>query len=148
MSQIRLDEELDLRTRLRRHQKSNIGSTFPFFRAKQARRSASLDAVFSALSDPTRRAILQRLSQGEVSVTELARPFRISLPAVSKHLQVLESAGLLIREREGRFHKLHLDPTPLITTAAWIEEYRPLWEAQLDALSAYLEGGDKEKKQR
>ena len=90
--------------------------------------------------------MLQRLSQGEVSVTELAKPFQISLPAVSKHLHVLESAGLLYREREGRFHRLRLNPTPLISTAAWIEEYCPLWEAQLDALSAYLEGRGREKK--
>jgi DNA-binding transcriptional ArsR family regulator len=87
--------------------------------------------------------MLQRLSQGEMSVTELAKPFQISLPAVSKHLHVLEIAGLLRREKEGRFHMLRLDPIPLISTAAWIEEYRPLWETQLDALSAYLVGNTK-----
>jgi DNA-binding transcriptional ArsR family regulator len=92
--------------------------------------------------------MLQRLSHGEVSVTELAKPFQISLPAVSKHLHVLESAGLLRREKEGRFHILHLDPAPLISTVAWIEENRPLWETQLDALSAYLEDNHKEKKAR
>jgi len=90
--------------------------------------------------------MLQRLSHGEVSVTELAKPFQISLPAVSKHLHVLESAGLLRREKEGRFHILRLDPVPLISTAAWIEEYRPLWETQLDALSAYLGRSPKEGK--
>lgn len=99
----------------------------------------NLDAVFSALSDPTRRAILQRLSQGEATVTELANPFEISLPAISKHLHVLESAGLLTREKEGRIHRLRLDPTALISTAEWIDHYRPLWETQLDALSSYLE---------
>jgi DNA-binding transcriptional ArsR family regulator len=88
------------------------------------------------------------LSQGEISVTELAKPFQISLPAVSKHLHVLESAGLLRREKEGRFHILRLDPAPLISTVAWIEEYRPQWETQMDALSAYLEGNAKEAKER
>lgn len=115
---------------------------------KQGGRPSNLDAVFSALSDPTRRAILERLGHGEVSVTELARPFQISLPAISKHLHVLENAGLLYRERQGRFHKLRLNPTPLISGAAWIEEYRPLWEAQLDSLSTYLEGRGKEKRER
>jgi len=130
----------------RRHRKSSLGPTFVLLQKKQAERPLNLDAVFSALSDPTRRAILERLGQGEVSVTELARPFQFSLPAISKHLHVLETAGLLYREREGRFHRLRLNPTPLISTAAWIEEYRPLWEAQLDALSAYLEGRGREKK--
>jgi DNA-binding transcriptional ArsR family regulator len=92
--------------------------------------------------------MLQRLSQGEVSVTELARPFPISLPAVSKHLDVLESAGLVRREKEGRFRMLRLDPAPLISTAAWIEEYRPLWETQMNALSAYLERSAREKEER
>src|SRR5919109_513959 len=95
---------------------------------------SKLDSVFSALSDPTRRGILERLSQGEASVTELANPFDISLPAISKHLHVLESAGLLTRQREGRTHRLHLNPTPLISTAAWIDHYRPLWQTQLEAL--------------
>jgi len=129
--------------RSRRHRKSNLGPNFSL-RKKQGERLSNLDRVFSALADPTRRAILERLGQGEVSVTELARPFQISLPAISKHLHVLESAGLLTREREGRFHRLRLNPTPLISSAAWIEKYRPLWKAQLDALSAYLEHGDKE----
>jgi DNA-binding transcriptional ArsR family regulator len=89
--------------------------------------------------------MLERLSLGEVSVGELAKPFQISLPAVSKHLNVLEDAGLLAREREGRIIKLHLDPTPLISTAVWIDEYRSLWETQLDALSTYMETIGKEK---
>ena len=133
--------------RSRRHRNSSLGPTF-LLQKKQAGRPSNLDAVFSALSDPTRRAILERLGHGEVSVTELARPFQISLPAISKHLHVLENAGLLYRERQGRFHKLRLNPTPLISGAAWIEEYRPMWEAQLDSLSAYLEGRGKEKRQR
>jgi DNA-binding transcriptional ArsR family regulator len=89
--------------------------------------------------------MLERLSLGEVSVGELARPFQISLPAVSKHLNVLEDAGLLAREKQGRIIKLHLDPAPLISTAAWIDEHRSLWETQLDALSTYIETIAKEK---
>jgi len=89
--------------------------------------------------------MLERLSQGEASVGELASPFHMSLPAITKHLHVLENAGLLSREREGRVIKLHLDPTPLISTATWIEEYRPLWETQLDSLSTYLENLKAEK---
>ena len=109
------------------------------FRRKSVKTRQNLDAVFSALSDPTRRAILQRLSQGEASVTELANPFDISLPAISKHLHVLESAGLLTREKDGRTNWIRLDPTALISTAEWIDHYRPLWKTQLDALSTYLE---------
>jgi DNA-binding transcriptional ArsR family regulator len=89
--------------------------------------------------------MLERLSLGEVSVGEIAKPFQISLPAVSKHLNVLEDAGLLAREREGRIIKLHLDPVPLISTAVWIDEYRSLWETQLDSLSTYMERIGKEK---
>lgn len=147
MSETCFDEELDM-IGSRRQRKSILGPTFVLLQRKHAGRQPNLDAVFSALSDPTRRAILERLGHGELSVTELARPFQISLPAISKHLHVLESAGLLYREREGRFHRLRLNPTPLISTAAWIEEYRPLWEAQLDSLSTYLEDGGKEKKER
>ncbi len=127
-------------TRLR----GQLGPAFP--KGRQFRGSTNLDATFSALSDPTRRAMLERLSQGELSVTELARPFRISLPAVSKHLRVLEEAGLLTREKEGRVHRLRLDATPLMSTAAWIAHYRSLWENQLEALGGYLEGGKKGKR--
>ena len=104
-----------------------------------------LSETFSALSDPKRRAMLERLSQGEASVGELAKPFQISLPAITKHLHVLENAGLLSREREGRVIKLHLNPSPLISTATWMEEYRPLWETQLDSLAAYFESLKAEK---
>lgn len=117
----------------------NVGRRGLLFGRKSVGTRQNLDAVFSALSDPTRRAILQRLSQGEASVTQLADPFDISLPAISKHLHVLESAGLLTREKEGRIHRLRLDPKALISTAEWIDHYRPLWETQLDALSSYLE---------
>jgi DNA-binding transcriptional ArsR family regulator len=87
---------------------------------------------------------LARLSEGEVSVTELARPFSLSLPAISKHLGVLENAELIIREKEGRFYWCRLEAAPLAKAAGWIELYRPLWERQLNALGNYLEGSRKE----
>ncbi len=89
---------------------------------------------------------MERLSHGEASVGELGKPFEISPPAVTKHLHVLESAGMISREREGRTIKLRLDPTPLILTATWIEDYKPLWETQLDSLSTYLKTLREEKK--
>jgi DNA-binding transcriptional ArsR family regulator len=101
--------------------------------------NAPLDATFGALADPTRRAILARLARGEATVSELAAPFDVSLPAVSKHLRVLESAGLLRREINGRIHRCRLAPEPMKDAAAWIETYRIFWEAQLDALANYLE---------
>jgi DNA-binding transcriptional ArsR family regulator len=79
------------------------------------------------------------LAKSEASVTDLAKPFGISLPAVSKHLKVLQTAGLLTRERQGRIHRLRLAPKPLFDTLEWMERYRPLWETQLDSLSSYLE---------
>jgi DNA-binding transcriptional ArsR family regulator len=105
---------------------------------------AALDATFGALSDPTRRAILARLSQGESTVKALAAPFDMSLPAVSKHLRVLESAGLLKREVDGRVHRCRLAADPLKDAAAFIEHYRRFWEAQFDALQEFLETTDKE----
>ncbi|MBI3024892.1 MAG: winged helix-turn-helix transcriptional regulator [Candidatus Tectomicrobia bacterium] len=99
----------------------------------------ALDATFAALADPTRRAILARLARGEASVTALAAPFRVSLPAVSKHRRVLERAGLLARSREGRFHRLRLEAAPLREAGEWIAFYRRFWEGQLDALARYLE---------
>jgi DNA-binding transcriptional ArsR family regulator len=101
--------------------------------------AAPLDATFAALSDPTRRAILARLAQGEATVTQLAEPFPFSLPAVSKHLRVLESAGLLTREINGRIHRCRLAPEPMKTASQWIEHYRVFWEKQFDALAKYLE---------
>jgi DNA-binding transcriptional ArsR family regulator len=98
----------------------------------------ALSTTFSALSDPTRRAILARLALGESTVTELAAPFRISLPAISKHLKVLEGAGLLARERDGRVHRCRLEPGPMKDAAQWIEHYRRFWESQLDSLERYL----------
>ncbi len=99
----------------------------------------SLDLLFSALSDPIRRAILARLAEGEATVGDLARPFSVSLPAISKHLRVLERAGLLERRIEGRVHRCRLQPRPLKDAVDWLAEYRQFWERQLDALEAYLE---------
>jgi DNA-binding transcriptional ArsR family regulator len=100
---------------------------------------APLDATFGALADPTRRALLARLAQGEATVTELAKPFDVSLPAVSKHLRVLESAGLLQREIDGRVHRCRLAAEPMKDASAWIEKYRAFWESQFDVLARYLE---------
>ncbi len=101
--------------------------------------SSSLDAVFSALGDPTRRAILAQLAQGESRVTDLAAPYSMSLPAVSKHLKVLEEAGLVAREKDGRVIRCRLDPQPLQGAADWIGQYQRFWEAQFDALGAFIE---------
>lgn len=100
---------------------------------------ALLDATFAALSDATRRGILARLAAGEASVTELAKPYDMSLPAVSKHLRVLESAGLVARSKDGRVHRCRLEAAPLKSAADWIEHYRRFWEAQLDSLQRFLE---------
>ena len=97
-----------------------------------------LSTTFSALADPTRRAILARLIGGEVSVTELAEPFAMSLPAVSKHLKVLESAGLIARSREAQWRPCRLEAGPLKDAADWLEHYRRFWEQSLDRLDAYL----------
>jgi DNA-binding transcriptional ArsR family regulator len=97
-----------------------------------------LSATFSALADPTRRAILARLTQGETSVTELAKPFAMSLPAVSKHLKVLERAGLVARGRNAQWRPCRLQATPLREAADWIEHYRQFWEQSLDRLDLYL----------
>lgn len=107
----------------------------------------ALDATFAALGDPTRRAILARLALGEVSVGDLARPFEMSLPAVSKHLSVLENAGLVRREREGRVRRCRLTSAPLSEAADWISTYRRFWEGQLDALARYLEEQQDEEQQ-
>jgi DNA-binding transcriptional ArsR family regulator len=98
----------------------------------------TLDALFSALSDPTRREILSRLAEGESSVTELADPFPISLPAVSRHLRVLESAGLVAREKDGRVHRLRLVADPLLDGLEWIAVFGRFWEQRLDSLDRFL----------
>ena len=100
---------------------------------------AALDRVFAALADPTRRAILARLTRGEGTVGELAEPFAMSRPAVSKHLNVLEAAGLIHRMPEGRINRCRFDPEPLNAATAWVERYRRYWEGRLDALAEYLE---------
>jgi DNA-binding transcriptional ArsR family regulator len=97
-----------------------------------------LSATFSALADPTRRAILARLVDGEAPVTELAAAFPMSLPAVSKHLKVLERAGLVERRRHAQWRPCRLAPEPLKEVAAWVERYRQLWEERLDRLDDYL----------
>jgi DNA-binding transcriptional ArsR family regulator len=100
----------------------------------------ALSTTFSALADPTRRAILARLASGECSVTELAEPFEMSMPAVSKHLRVLERAGLIARGREAQWRPCRLEAGPLKDVAAWTERYRHIWEARLDRLDDYLKG--------
>ena len=100
---------------------------------------SALDSTFAALADPTRRAILGRLALGETSVTELAEPFEMSMPAISKHLKVLERARLISRSREKQWRPCKLEPEPLKAVDAWIGEYRKMWEDRLDRLDAYLE---------
>ncbi len=97
-----------------------------------------LSTTFAALADPTRRAILARLATGQCSVTELAEPFDMSLPAVSKHLRVLERAGLIARSRDAQRRPCRLDPAPLRAVADWAEAYREIWERRLDNLDGYL----------
>ena len=97
-----------------------------------------LSSTFMALADPTRRAILARLASGEVSVTELARPFKMSLPGVSKHLKVLERAGLIQRGRDAQWRPCRLDAGPLKEVADWVEHYRRFWEESFDRLDEYL----------
>jgi DNA-binding transcriptional ArsR family regulator len=101
-------------------------------------RSVELDRVFSALADPTRRAILQRLTRNAATISEIARPFSISLNAVSKHVMVLERAGLLRREIKGREHHCCIDPHALRTADKWFDHYRQFWEERLDALETYV----------
>ncbi len=101
--------------------------------------NAQLDLTFSALSDPTRRAILSRLAKGDVSVGELAQPFEISLPAVSKHLRVLQRAGLLVHDPQGRVRRCKLQAEPMREASEWIWRYRSFWTRQLDALAEFVE---------
>ena len=109
--------------------------------------SDRLSTVFAAFADPTRRAILARLASGETSVTELAKPFEMSLPAVSKHLKVLERAGLIARGREAQLRPCRLEAKRLKDVADWVEHYRHFWEQSLDRLDEYLlELKNKEKK--
>jgi DNA-binding transcriptional ArsR family regulator len=97
-----------------------------------------LNSTFGALADPTRRAILARLAAGEATVTELAEPFAVSLPAISKHLKVLERAGLIARSRAAQWRPCRLEPAPLEGAAEWLEDYRQLWEGSFDRLDDHL----------
>jgi DNA-binding transcriptional ArsR family regulator len=108
--------------------------------------AARLDATFSALADPTRRAILARLASGETSVSELAEPFEMSMPAISKHLKVLERAGLIERGREAQWRPCRLEAGPLRDVAKWIEHYRRFWEQSFDRLEQYLREVQKKEK--
>jgi len=105
-----------------------------------------LSTTFAALADPTRRAILARLSTGEASVTELAEPFEMSMPAISKHLKVLERAGLVARSREAQWRPCRLEAAPLKDVAEWVENYRRVWEQRFDRLDTYLRELQKKEK--
>ncbi len=109
-------------------------------RARTARKDANLDGVFFALADPTRRRILGRLARGPASIGELAEPFSMTLPAVSKHVRILERAALVRRERVGWYHRCHLEARPLEDAVAFLAEYRPFWERTLEQLAQYVEG--------
>lgn len=106
------------------------------------KRSISLDSVFAALADPTRRRILQGLMGGHAHVGRVAQPFRVSAPAISRHLRVLERAGLIRRTKRGRLHHIELSAEPLRRAKDWLETYRQHWESSLDALARYLESGE------
>jgi DNA-binding transcriptional ArsR family regulator len=108
----------------------------------------SLDRVFRALGDRTRRALLAQLARGPAPITELAAPHAMSLPAVSKHVRVLERAGLVARAVDGRVHRCSLDAVPLRDAAAWIDEYRGFWEGALEALAEYVEAGEGDERRR
>ena len=98
-----------------------------------------LDVTFAALANSTRRAILARLAEGEANVNELAEPFHLSLPAISKHLKVLERAGLIVRGQRAQFRPCSIDPAPLEEVSTWAEQYRPVWEARFDRMDTYLQ---------
>jgi DNA-binding transcriptional ArsR family regulator len=105
-----------------------------------------LDVTFAALSNTTRRAMLAHLAQGGATVNELAEPFDLSLPAISKHLKVLERAGLVVRSQNAQYRPRTLDPGPLQEVSSWAEQYRPLWEARLDRMDTYLQHLSQDKK--
>jgi DNA-binding transcriptional ArsR family regulator len=111
-------------------------------------RTDPLTATFSALADPTRRAILARLAGGEATVTELAEPFRMSLPGVSKHLKVLETAGLIVKGRDAQWRPCRLEGRPLRDVAAWMETYRRFWDESFERLDDYLQELQSEEKTR
>jgi DNA-binding transcriptional ArsR family regulator len=111
-------------------------------RPSAAAREAKLDAVFAALSDPTRRQILAHLARGSASISEIAKPFSMTLPAVSKHVRVLERAGLTRRERDGWYHRCYLEARPLEDAVSFLACYRPFWERTLEELARYIEAPD------
>ena len=104
-----------------------------------ATREDRLDETFAALANSTRRAILARLTEGEANVNQLAEPFQLSLPAISKHLKVLERAGLIARGQRAQYRPCTLDATPLEEISTWAEQYRPIWEARFDRMDTYLQ---------
>jgi DNA-binding transcriptional ArsR family regulator len=110
--------------------------------------SDQLSVTFAALADPTRRAILARLASGECSVSELAQPFEISMPAVSKHLRVLERAGLIVRGRQAQWRPCRIEAAPLKEVAEWTERYRRIWEQHFDSLELYLQQMQAKKKEQ
>lgn len=112
--------------------------TYTLYNEKVKYMSDHLSVTFSALADPTRRAILARLTTGEISVTELAEPFKMSMPAISRHLKVLERAGLIERGREAQWRPCRLKATPLKEVAGWVGNYRRFWEQSFDRLDQYL----------
>jgi DNA-binding transcriptional ArsR family regulator len=114
----------------------------------QMKATDPISATFAALADPTRRAILARLAEGEATVLELAEPFEVSLPAVSKHLKVLERAGLITRGRDAQWRPCRLDATPLKNVADWVGEYRKHWEERFDRLDEYLRELQKKEQRR
>jgi DNA-binding transcriptional ArsR family regulator len=97
-----------------------------------------LTETFAALANPTRRAILARLAQGEANVNDLAEPFELTLPAISKHIKVLERAGLVVRGQRAQYRPCTLDPSPLAEVSTWAEQYRPVWEARFDRMNDYI----------
>ncbi len=106
-----------------------------------------LSATFAALANSTRRAILTRLAQGQASVSDLAEPFEMTLPAISKHIKVLERAGLVMRSRRAQYRLCVLDASPLQQVSTWAEQYRPVWEASFDRMDGYIRGLQHQKRQ-
>ena len=115
---------------------------------KRHRPAANLDAIFASLAHPIRRAILERLSGGDATVSELAEPHKVSPPAISRHLRVLESAGLIEVQPEGRVHRCQIDATPLSAAFGWLTRYRVLWEDRFDRLAEHVEKRPKKSKSR
>lgn len=107
-----------------------------------------LSETFAALANSTRRAILARLAEGEANVNELAEPFRLTLPAISKHIKVLERAGLVTRGHRAQYRPCNLDPAPLRVVSTWAEQYRPVWEGRLDRMNDYLNNAQQKEKRK